>query len=435
MSQLPYSRLQSQGSTKKRSAEEMIRSISSSGRIKEIRDIAPGTRHGRAVPGRMADPMPRSTLARAKRIVVKVGTGTLTDREGRFDPENCARLAAELAEVAKGRALVLVSSGAITLGAERLGLVRQKGKPWDIPTKQACAAVGQPHLMAAWGEALGRHGLVTAQVLLTADDLASRKRFLNARRTFEKLLARGAVPVVNENDTVAVDELKVGDNDTLAGLVAGCVEADLVAMLTDVDGLYDRNPADPGAALVHDVPRVTAEVERIAGGAGSERSVGGMATKVRAARRLAAQGIATALLSGRRPRALAGLLAGDRMGTVFAPGSERLSSRKGWLAAAARGKGVIVVDPGARRALTEGGRSLLPSGVRSVQGQFGVGDPVDIAVDPGRPFARGLAGYGADEVRRIAGLKTSEIERALGYKYLDEIVHRNDLVVLDASRE
>jgi glutamate 5-kinase len=379
--------------------------------------------------------MPRSQLSRAKRIVVKIGTGTLTDAEGRFDRDNCARLGAELAELARGRRVVLVSSGAVALGAERLGLVRQRGRPWDIPTKQAAAAVGQPHLMAAWGDALGAHGTLAAQVLLTADDLASRTRFLNARRTFERLLAQGVIPVVNENDTVAVDEIKVGDNDTLAALVAGCVEADLVAMLTDVEGLFDRSPSQPGATLVHDVARIGAEIERMAGGAGTERSVGGMATKVKAARRLAAQGVPTALLSGRRPGALHALMAGERVGTVFGREARRLPSRKGWLAAAARGKGVIVVDAGARRALVESGRSLLPSGVRAVQGQFRVGDPVDIAVDPGRPFARGLAGYGADEVRRIAGLKTSEIERALGYKYLDEIVHRDDLVVLEPGRE
>jgi glutamate 5-kinase len=379
--------------------------------------------------------VPRTHLSRAKRIVVKVGTGTLTDGEGRFDRENCARLGRELAELARGRRIVLVSSGAVALGAEKLGLVRQRGRPWDIPTKQAAAAVGQPHLMAAWGEALGAHGRLVAQVLLTADDLASRTRFLNARRTFERLLAREAVPVVNENDTVAVDEIKVGDNDTLAALVAGCVEADLVVMLTDVEGLFDRNPEEPGATLVHDVPRIGADVERMAGGAGTERSVGGMATKVKAARRLAAQGVPTALLSGRRPGVLHALLGGQRVGTVFARDARRLPARKGWLAAAARGKGVIVVDAGARRALVEFGRSLLPSGVRTVQGQFRVGDPVDIAVDPGRPFARGLAGYGADEIRKIAGLKTSEIERALGYKYLDEIVHRDDLVVLDPERE
>ena len=374
--------------------------------------------------------MPRSPLQRVKRLVVKVGTGTLTDGQGRFEPANCARVAEDLAEVARGRRLVLVSSGAVAIGADKLGLVRSKGKPWDIPTKQAAAAVGQPHLMAAWGEALGVHGLRTAQVLLTADDLASRQRFLNARRTFAKLLELGVIPVVNENDTVAVDEIKVGDNDTLAALVAACIEADATVMLTDVEGLYDRNPSLPGAVILHDVPRVTAEIERIAGGAGTERSTGGMATKVRAARRLAAQGVVTALLSGRRARALPDLLAGAQLGTVFARNAEPLSSRKGWLAAAARGKGTILVDVGARRALSDQGRSLLPSGVRAVEGQFGIGDPVDIAVERGRPFARGLAGYAADEVRRIAGLKTSEIERALGYKYLDEVIHRNDLVVL-----
>ena len=379
--------------------------------------------------------MPRTHLARSKRIVVKVGTGNLTTGDGRFDLENCARLGAEIAELARGRAVVLVSSGAVALGAERLGLVRQKGRPWDIPTKQAAAAVGQPHLMAAWGDAFGPHGLTVAQVLLTADDLASRTRFLNARRTFERLLALGIVPVVNENDTVAVEEIKVGDNDTLAGLVAGCVEADLVVMLTDVEGLYDRAPEEPGAALLHDVPRVTAEVERMAGGAGNERSVGGMATKVKAARKLAAQGVVTALLSGRRPRVLQALLAGERVGTVFARGQERLQARKGWLAAAERGKGVNFGDAGARRYIDEAGKSLITSGVRCVQGGFKVGDAVDIAVDPARPFARGLAGYGADEVRRIAGLKTSEIERALGYKYLDEVVHRDDLVLLEPGRE
>ncbi len=379
--------------------------------------------------------MPRSPLQRVKRLVVKIGTGSLTDGQGRYERANCARLARDLAEVARGRRLVLVSSGAVAVGADQLGLVRSKGKPWDIPTKQAAAAVGQPHLMAAWGEALGAHGLQTAQVLLTADDLASRQRFLNARRTFARLLELGVVPVVNENDTVAVDEIKVGDNDTLAALVAGCIEADAVVMLTDVEGLYDRDPSLPDAQLLHEVPRVTAEIERIAGGAGTERSIGGMATKVRAARRLAAQGVVTALLSGRRPRALPDLLAGAPVGTVFARGAERLSSRKGWLAAAARGKGTILVDAGARRALSEQGRSLLPSGVRRVEGQFGIGDPVDIAVEEGRPFARGLAGYAADELRRIAGLKTSEIERALGYKYLDEVIHRNDLVVLEAGRE
>jgi len=278
----------------------------------------------------MPAPMARMALSKSKRLVVKVGTGTLTDRGGRFDRENCNRLAAELAEAARGRRLVVVTSGAVALGAERLHFARPKGRPWDIATKQACAAVGQPHLVAAWGAALHAHGLEVAQVLLTADDLASRKRFLNARRTFARLLDAGVVPVVNENDTVAVEEI-IGDNDTLAGLVASCVEADLVAMLTDVEGLYDRDPREAGAVLLRDVARVTAEVERIAGGAGTERSVGGMATKVKAARRLATQGVPTALLSGRRPRALSALLAGEPVGTVFAPAVRRLDARRGWL--------------------------------------------------------------------------------------------------------
>jgi len=377
--------------------------------------------------------MPRAALSRVKTLVVKVGTGTLTRPDATFDRDNCSRLAAELAEASRGRRVVLVSSGAITVGAQKLGLERVKGKPWDIATKQACAAAGQPDLVAEWGRAIAPHGIHVAQVLLTADDLANRKRFLNARRTFARLLELGVLPVVNENDTVAVEEIKVGDNDSLAALVAGCVEADLVALLTDVEGLYDRDPRLRGAALQGLVPRVTAEVERIAGGAGSERSVGGMITKVKAAKKLAAQGVATALLSGRRPRALHDLLAGREVGTLFPPAPERLQGRKGWLAAAARGKGVILVDVGARRALVEQGRSLLPSGVRSVQGAFGVGDPVDIAVDARHPFARGLAGYGADDVRRLAGVKTTEIEKTLGFKDVDEIVHRDDLVVIDAE--
>ena len=379
--------------------------------------------------------MQRSLLHRVKTLVVKVGTGTLTDASGRFDQANCDRLASELAEAARGRRVVLVTSGAIALGAEKLGLVRSRARPWDIATKQAAAATGQPDLVAAWGRALAPHALKVAQVLLTADDLASRKRFLNARRTFARLLELGVVPAVNENDTVAVDEIKVGDNDSLAALVAACVEAELVAILTDVEGLYDRDPKEPGARLLAEVPRVTGEVERMAGGAGSERSVGGMATKVRAAKRLAAHGAGTALVSGRRPRALLDLLAGQAVGTFFLPQPKRIDLRRGWLAGAARGKGVIVVDAGAHKALVEHGRSLLPSGVRSVTGHFGVGDPVDIAVDARHPFARGLAGYAAEEVRRIAGLKTSEIERALGYKYLDEVVHRNDMVLLDAGPE
>lgn len=375
--------------------------------------------------------MQRAELAKVRSLVVKVGTGGLTDGHGKFDRANCERLAAELAEIGKNRRLVLVSSGAVALGAERLGLTKSKDRPWDVATKQACAAMGQPFLMAEWEKAFSASDRHTAQVLLIADDLASRKRYLNARHTFAHLLDHGVVPVVNENDTVSVDEIRVGDNDSLAALVATCVESELVVILTDVEGLFDRHPSEPGASLLAEVPHVTAEIERIAGGAGSERSTGGMTTKVGAAKKLADQGIAMALVSGRRPRVLADLLAGQAVGTFFPPASERAEGRKSWLALAARGKGEVVVDDGARRALMEQGRSLLSSGIRDVSGAFGVGDPIDISVQPGRPFARGLAGYAAEEIRQIRGLKSSEIEKALGYKYLDEVVHRNDLVLLD----
>ena len=327
--------------------------------------------------------MPRSALSRVRRLVVKVGTGTLTDAAGRFDRENCHRLATELAAVASGRRLVLVSSGAITLGAQRLGLARQKGRPWDIATKQACAAVGQPHLMNAWAEAFEAHGLTVAQVLLTADDLASRKRFLNARRTFEQLLSRDVVPVVNENDTVAVDEIKVGDNDSLAALVAGCVEAELVAMLTDVEGLYDRDPSARGATLLHHVARVTAEVERVAGGAGSEHATGGMATKVKAARRLGAQGVATALLSGRRPGALAG--AAGRRGRrhrLLAVGGAALRPRR----LAHLGRQGARHDPGRRRGAAGHLRARQEPAAERRQGRAG-------------PLRRGRSGRAARSTR------------------------------------
>jgi glutamate 5-kinase len=203
-------------------------------------------------------------------------------------------------------------------------------------------------------------------------------------------------------------------------------------MLTDVEGLYDRDPRERGARLLGDVPRITAEVERMAGGAGSEHATGGMVTKLKAARRLATQGVGAALLSGRRPGALAALLAGEPVGTHFPAGGERLSARDGWLSSAAKARGTILVDAGARRAVAEQGKSLLPSGVKGVLGQFGVGDPVELAVDAARPFARGLAGYAAEDVRRLAGKRSSQIEEVLGFRGTDEVVHRNDLVLLEA---
>jgi glutamate 5-kinase len=372
--------------------------------------------------------MPTRNLGSARRVVVKIGSGVLTDSKGRFDAVHFARLTADLADAARGRELAVVSSGAIALGVERLGLA---ARPKDIPNKQAAAAVGQGVLMHRYESALGPAGFTTAQVLLTHDDFANRTRYLNARRAFDCLLAQGVLPIVNENDTVSVDEIKLGDNDSLAGLVVGLVEADLLVILSDIEALYTADPrTDPAATPIAVVEKVTPEIERLAGGSISGVGTGGMLTKVRAARRAAEAGCPTVVASGKRVGHLLQVLAGEPVGTLFLAASEKLPSRKRWMAHALKPKGVLTVDDGAKRALLTQKRSLLPSGVREVAGSFKNGDPVDIADESGGVFARGLAGYSSDELRRIAGKKTSEIEAVLGYKYLDEVVHRDDLVEL-----
>jgi glutamate 5-kinase len=373
-------------------------------------------------------PLSTRAISLARRVVVKIGTGVLTDGRGRFDAIHFARLTADLADAARGRELVVVSSGAIALGVERLGL---PSRPRDIPGKQAAAAVGQSILMHRYESALGPAGFTTAQVLLTHDDLAHRQRYLNARRALERLLAQGVVPIINENDTVSVDELKFGDNDTLAGLVVGLLGADLLVMLSDVDGLMTADPRSvPDARKIETVAKVTAEVEKLAGGSGSGLGTGGMLTKVRAARRACQAGARAVIGPGKRAGALAAILAGEGVGTTFAAEATVLSSRKRWMAHALKPKGELRVDEGARRAVTERKRSLLPSGVREVLGSFKLGDPVDIADLAGAVFARGLAGYSAEEIRCIRGRKSTEIEALLGYKFLDEVVHRDDLVEL-----
>ncbi len=291
---------------------------------------------------------------------------------------------------------------------------------------------GQPRLAGdRQPESLARHGVKAAQVLLTHEDLASRRRYLNARRTLERLLAWRVVPVVNENDTVSVDEIKFGDNDALAALVVGLVGAQALVILSDVRGLFSVDPrADPQATLVGGVVRVTADIERLAGGSTSGRGTGGMITKVRAAKSAGQAGAATVVVEGKRAGILGEVLAGHPVGTVFGPSDKHLRGVKRFLAHAARPKGVLRVDDGARTAIAEGGKSLLPAGVRGVKGSFDVGDSVDIADLRGKVFARGVAGYSAEEVKSIMGKKTAEIESVLGYKYTDEVVHRDDMVIL-----
>jgi glutamate 5-kinase len=370
----------------------------------------------------------RQALRAARRVVVKIGTGALTNSTGRFDRGHFEALAAELVAAAQGRELVVVSSGAIALGVERLKLPR---RPKDIPGKQACAAVGQSRLMQAYEEAFDRHGRVVAQVLLTHEDVQDRRRYLNAKHALERLLEEGAVPIINENDTVSVDEIKFGDNDTLAGLVAGLVEAEALVVLSDVEGLFDADPrGNPGAKLLTELQGVTAETLALAGDSVTGVGVGGMATKVRAAARATELGIRCVITSGQTPGRLREVLEGKQVGTLFEPLESRRHARSAWIAHALRPRGKLVVDDGARRAVVDASKSLLPSGVRRVEGNFSQGDPVDLVGLDGEPFARGLAAYGADELRQIAGKKSAQIEPTLGYRYLDEAVHRDDLALL-----
>lgn len=361
-------------------------------------------------------------------MVVKIGTNALTSATGRFNRAHFEALGNDLLWAAQGRELVVVSSGAIALGVERLGL---PSRPRDIPGKQACAAVGQSRLMQAYEEAFGREGRAVAQVLLTHEDVQERRRYLNVKHTLERLLEAGVVPVINENDTVSVDELKFGDNDTLAGLVAGVVEAEALVLLSDVEGLYTADPRkEATASLLEAVESVTPEVLALAGGTSSGVGTGGMATKVRAAARAAESGIRCVITSGAVPGRLRAVLEGEPVGTLFEPSGGRRSARTAWIAHALRPRGRLTVDAGAREAIVTGKRSLLPSGVKAVEGDFGRGDPVDLVDAEGQVFARGLSAYDANELRRIAGRRSADIEGVLGYRYLDEAVHRDDLAVL-----
>jgi glutamate 5-kinase len=371
---------------------------------------------------------PRRQLGRVRRLVVKAGTGLITRPGLGPDPERIAALAAELASVREGRELVLVTSGAIATGMARLTLPE---RPRTIPEKQAAAAVGQSALMWHYEQAFKRHGVPVGQVLLTAHDISDRARYLNARNTLLALLRFGVLPVVNENDTVAVEEIKVGDNDNLSALVASLIDADLLVLLTDVDGLYTSDPArDPAAVKLDTVDTITAEIERLVWRGTGAGSVGGMATKLQAAQKAAAAGVPMVIASGRTQGVLARILKGEAAGTYFAPKADRLGARKRWIAFAVPPHGRLAVDAGARAALTQHGKSLLPSGVAKVEGDFAAGEVVGLVSDgDDREFARGLVNFDADELRKIQGAKTREIVQRLGYKSFDEVIHRDNLVM------
>jgi len=369
----------------------------------------------------------RSELVRAHRLVVKIGSGVLT-RAGGLDMRRVQHLVDDMAFLIKtGREVVVVSSGAIASGFTKIGLAE---RPQTIQAKQACAAVGQPSLMLAYEKSFARHGLKVAQVLLTADDLARRQRYLNARNTLTTLLAWGIVPIVNENDTVAVEEIKFGDNDTLAGMIVSLAEADVLIALTDIDGLYDRDPRrDAEARFVPVVKSVDRQIEAQAGTIPGALGSGGMYTKVRAAKRVAQMGLPTIIANGTRKDVLRRIMSGREEGTLFLPQAERLRGRKHWIAFTSKPRGRIVVDGGAGQALLKGGKSLLPSGVVRVEGRFQAGDSVEVRGQRGRLVAIGLTNYSSEELARILGCQTCDIEERLGYKHSDEVIHRDNLVV------
>lgn len=370
-------------------------------------------------------------LGTPRRIVVKVGSGVLSHGGVGLHRPTLHALAGCLARVREqGVEPILVSSGAILAGMEALGLTE---RPRELPLKQAAAAVGQSHLMRAYEEAFQPRGGRVAQILLTQEDLRHRSRYLNARNTLFTLLGLRVLPIVNENDTVAVREIQFGDNDTLSALVAHLVQADLLVILTDTEGVFTADPhRDPSARLIPLVRPQDAIASFCAEDTGSAASIGGMTSKVRAAHRAAVAGIPTVVASGRAPESVEAILRGEAVGTLFIPSRSRMQSRKRWLAFASLPRGGIVVDAGARGALVLGGKSLLPSGVRGTQKTFRAGDVVSLLDLAGQEFGRGLANYSRDEVERIKGLKSDEIAGALGAKPYDEVVHRDNLVILEA---
>jgi len=370
----------------------------------------------------------RRLLARVKRVVVKVGSAVLTNSVG-LDMEVIDHLVEDLCGLRRrGLEVILVSSGAVACGRKNLGL---GDRVLGMREKQAAAAFGQSHLMRIYEEAFWQRDQKVAQVLLTHDDLSDRDRYLNVRNTLFTMLGWQLLPIINENDTVSVKELRFGDNDTLAAMTANLIEADLFACLTDVDGLYTGNPGtDPTAERVATVARVDEQVEAMAGHVCGALGTGGMRSKIMAAKMVAAMGGSSFIGPGRRPGVLDDLFSGKPVGTFFLPQDERMHSRKHWIAYTLRPKGFLELDDGACRAIMERGKSLLPSGITAVKGDFGIGDPVHCVDGAGEPVAAGLVNYTADQIKKIAGAQSDEIEAILGFIDSAEVIHRDNLVIL-----
>jgi glutamate 5-kinase len=376
----------------------------------------------------MLDPVRQEVIALAHTVVVKVGTNVLTDADGRLDPARLQSLTDQVRRLRQaGRQVVLVSSGAIGAGVGQLGLGR---RPSDLRHLQACAAVGQSFLMRAYQECLAPHGIHTAQILLTASDFDNRGRYLNVRNTILTLFEWGVVPIINENDTVSVAEIRFGDNDHLAAMVTNLLRAPLLILLTVVEGLYASDPTtDPAAELLTTVPLIDPEVLDMAGGSRSTLGTGGMRSKIRAARLATAAGESVIMANGARTGVLDSIFAAEPVGTLFLPHGSTVPAWKRWLGYTARPRGKLVVDAGARTAVERDGRSLLPIGVVDVVGGFSKGDVVALCDPEGVEFARGLTNYSSTDAAKILGLRTEQIGEVLGALPYEEIIHRDNLVV------
>ncbi|MGI6606780.1 MAG: glutamate 5-kinase [Peptococcia bacterium] len=366
-------------------------------------------------------------MGNKKRIVVKVGTSTLTYATGKLNLDQLERLVRELADLRhRDIEVILVSSGAVGAGIGKLGL---RSKPKSIPEKQALAAIGQGILMQMYEKFFAEYGEIVAQVLLTREDITQRGRYLNARNTLLALLRLGVVPIINENDTVAYEEIKFGDNDTLAALVAGLVDADLLVLLSDIDGLYTADPRqDSSAQLIKTVEELTPEIVALAGKSGSKLGSGGMITKIQAARIVSTSGISMIVANGSQKGVLKEIVMGENPGTLFLPCDQRLNSRKAWIGYASKTSGAVTVDEGAEKALLEKGKSLLPSGVTAVEGDFERGCVISIMGEAGE-IARGIVNYSSVEIKQIMGCQSKEIARILGQKDFDEVIHRDNLTL------
>ena len=371
----------------------------------------------------------RSEIIKARRIIVKIGSALLTGGGRGLDKTAIAGWVAQIAELCKqDREVVLVSSGSVAEGMSRLGW---KTRPDSLPELQAAASVGQMGLVQTYETLFRSHGLHTAQVLLTHDDLSRRDRYLNSRSTLLTLLKLGVVPIINENDTVATEEIRFGDNDTLGALVANSLEADVLVILTDQSGLFERDPSlDPTAKLIHEASINDPALSEMVGESRSGLGRGGMVTKLRAARLAARSGAATVIVGGKERQVLTRVIAGELLGTFLVPDTDPLTARKRWLAGQLKLKGSLVLDDGAVRVLQQSGRSLLPVGVVSLTGEFERGDLVACLDPQGREVARGLVNYGSDETRLIMRQPSAKIEQLLGYVDEPELIHRDNLVLV-----